>query len=223
MRIRGLAVRLGLVAAGLIAAHAQDRAASRLATVDASGRVLPVSPAPVPAPPKAEKGGRTPPCAIDKPLSPEAARALVTRIASEENFYPDFVLSVAKTESRFNSVAISQKGAFGLMQLMPTTAQRFDVDLCDPAGNVRGGIRFLRVLHEKYRNPFYILAAYNAGEDAVEKSRGIPAYAETLRYVAEVINDFYALPAPGRASPGKPPPKSSTSTGWSDGFVMHID
>jgi soluble lytic murein transglycosylase-like protein len=221
MRIRGLAVGLPLVAAGLTLAHAQDRAAPRLAIVDASGRVLPASPAP--APPKAGRGGRTPPCAIDKPLSLEAARALVARIASEENFYPDFVLSVAKTESRFNSVAISQKGAFGLMQLMPTTAKRFDVDLCDPAGNVRGGIRFLRELHEKYRNPLYILAAYNAGEDAVEKSRGVPAYAETLRYVAEVINDFYTLPAPGRAAAGRSPSKSSTSTGWSDGFVMHID
>lgn len=164
-----------------------------------------------------------PPCAIDKPLSPEAARALVARIASEENFYPDFVLSVAKAESRFNSVAISQKGAFGLMQLMPTTAKRFDVDLCDPAGNVRGGIRFLRVLHEKYRNPLYILAAYNAGEDAVETSRGVPASAATLRYVAEVINDFYTLPAPGGVAAGKSPPKPSTSAGWSDGFVMHIE
>lgn len=223
MRIRGPAVGLPFVVAGLSLAHAQDRAASWLATVGASGRVLAVSPAPVPAPSKAERGGQTPPCAIDKPLPLEAARALVARIAGEENFYPDFVLSVAKTESRFNSVAISQKGAFGLMQLMPTTAKRFNVDLCDPAGNVRGGIRFLRVLHEKYRNPPYILAAYNAGEEAVEKSRGVPAYAETLRYVAEVINDFYTLPAPGRTAAGKSPSTSSTSTGWSDGFVMHID
>lgn len=222
MRIRSLAVGLGLVAAALTAAHGQDRAASRLVTVDASGRVL-LSPAPVPASPKGERGGRTPPCAIDKPLSPEAARALVARIASEENFYPDFVLSVAKAESRFNSVAISQKGAFGLMQLTPTTAKRFDVDLCDPAGNVRGGIRFLRVLHEKYRNPLYILAAYNAGEDTVETSRGVPASAETLRYVAEVINDFYTLPTPGGVAAGKSAPEPSTSAGWSDGFVMHIE
>jgi len=206
----------------LTAAHAQDRAASRLATVDASGRVLTVSPAPVAAP-RIDRGGRAPPCAIDKPLPPEEARALVTRIASEENFYPDFVLSVAKTESRFNSVAISEKGAFGLMQLMPATAKRFEVDLCDPAGNVRGGVRLLRALHEKYRNPFYILAAYNAGEDAVEKSRGVPAYAETVRYVAEVINDFYTLPAPGRVPAGKSPSKASASAGRNDGFVMHMD
>ena len=148
---------------------------------------------------------------------------MVIRVATEEDFYPDFVLAVAKIESRFNSVAISEKGAFGLMQLMPETAKRFQVDLCDPAGNVRGGVRFLRVLHEKYRNPFYILAAYNAGEDAVEKSRGVPASAETLRYVAEVINDFYALPAPGRAVAGKSPSRAPPRAGWNDGFVMHID
>ncbi|MGF7056263.1 soluble lytic murein transglycosylase-like protein [Bosea sp. OAE752] len=151
------------------------------------------------------------------------ARALVTRVAMEEDFYPDFVLAVAKIESRFNSVAISEKGAFGLMQLMPETAKRFQVDLCDPVGNVRGGIRFLRALHEKYRNPFYILAAYNAGEDAVEKNRGVPAYPETVRYVAEVINDFYTLPAPGRTVAGRSPSKAPPGAGWNDGFVMHID
>lgn len=220
MRIRALTAGIGIIAAGLAAGHAQDRAASRLATVDAAGRVQPVKPAPATAA-NANRGGGSPPCAVDKPLSPEEARALVTRIAGEEKFYPDFVLSVAKIESRFNSVALSEKGAFGLMQLMPATAKRFGVDLCDPVGNVRGGIRFLRTLYEKYRNPFYILAAYNAGEDAVEKSRGIPAYAETVRYVSEVINDFYTLPAPGRVASSKS--LSTTSASWSDGFVMHID
>lgn len=222
MRFRRLTVGFGIIVAGLAAANAQDRAGSRLAIVDASGRALPVSPAPR-AVPRTGWGRGTPPCSIDKPLPPEEARALVTRIAREENFYPDFVLSVAKTESRFNSVAISEKGAFGLMQLMPATAKRFQVDLCDPAGNVRGGVRFLRALHEKYRNPFYILAAYNAGEDAVEKSRGIPAFAETVRYVAEVINDFYTLPGPGRRAAGKSPSSAPASTASNDGFVMHID
>lgn len=148
---------------------------------------------------------------------------LVARVAAEEDFYPDFVLSVAKTESRFNSVALSEKGAFGLMQLMPVTAKRFKVDLCDPASNVLGGVRFLRALHQKYRNPFYILAAYNAGEGAVEKNRGVPAFPETIRYVAEVINDFYALPAPGRGAARTSSSKATAQAAWNDGFVMHID
>ncbi|AZO82090.1 lytic transglycosylase [Bosea sp. Tri-39] len=222
MRIPGLAVGLGIIATAFVGVRAQDRPQPRLATVDASGRVMPVAPAPA-QPTQGDKAGRMPACSTDKPLPPEEARALVTRVATEEEFYPDFVLAVAKIESRFNSVALSEKGAFGLMQLMPETAKRFQVDLCDPAGNVRGGVRFLRALHEKYRNPFYILAAYNAGEEAIEKNRGVPAYPETVRYVAEVINDFYALPAPGRAVAGKSPSKAPPGAGWNDGFVMHID
>jgi hypothetical protein len=132
------------------------------------------------------------------------------------------------------------------MQLMPETAQRFKVDLCDPADNVRGGVRFLRALHEKYRNPFFILAAYNAGEGAVEESRGVPPFPQTVRFVAQVINDFYAWPAlasshgrapdreannhssliePGvaRATPGTSVPQSSPQVRWDDGFVMHVD
>ena len=222
MRIRSLTVGIGIVASAFVGASAQDRSRSHHATVDASGRVLPVSPAPTQAAGSDRAGGAAP-CAIDKPLSAEEARALVTRVAMEEDFYPDFVLSVAKTESRFNSVALSEKGAFGLMQLMPATAKRFKVDLCDPAGNVLGGVRFLRALHQKYRNPFYILAAYNAGEDAVEKNRGVPAFPETIRYVAEVINDFYLLPAPGRGAVRTFPSKATAAAAWNDGFVMHID
>lgn len=222
MRIRGLTVGLTIFAIAPAGARAQERPPPQLATVDASGRVIPVSPIPAPAA-RSDRARATPPCSIDKALPVAEARALVTRVAMEEDFYPDFVLAVAKIESRFNSVAISEKGAFGLMQLMPETAKRFQVDLCDPVGNVRGGIRFLRALHEKYRNPFYILAAYNAGEDAVEKNRGVPAYPETVRYVAEVINDFYTLPAPGRTVAGRSPSKAPPGAGWNDGFVMHID
>ena len=54
----------------------------------------------------------------------------------------------------------------------------------DPEANVRGGVRFLRFLHDRYKNPFFILAAYNAGEEAVQKSRGVPPYPETVRFVA---------------------------------------
>ena len=136
-----------------------------------------------------------PPCAEAVALSPEAARSLVARLAAEEQFYPDFVAAVAKVESNFVSTALSARGAYGLMQLMPDTAKRFAIDLCDPEGNVRGGIRFLRSLHARYRNPLFILAAYNAGEDAVRKSRGVPPFPETVRFVADVLNDFYAWPS----------------------------
>ncbi|GLK70245.1 lytic transglycosylase domain-containing protein [Ancylobacter dichloromethanicus] len=237
-----------LLTTGMAGASAQSGAPTTLATVDSSGRVIPIE---APAQPveilQGQKGAASP-CAPATDLASDAAKALIVRIATEEKFYPDFVLSVAKIESRYLSTALSEKGAYGLMQLMPETAQRFDVDLCDPVGNVRGGVRFLRALHERYRNPFFILAAYNAGEAAVQKSRGVPPYPETVRFVADVMNDFYTWPDPaaaatvgaarvassaadiiqplsGGASPAaaSEPAKPRAKTQWSDGFVMHVD
>lgn len=247
MAIRGVAIGL-CVMVTFSGAHAQDIAEPRrLAVVDASGRVLPLSATDNAAPQRIGRTAAASPCADAKPLGQDEARALITRVATEENFFPDFVMSVAKSESQFNSTALSDKGAYGLMQLEPETAQRFKVDICDPAANVLGGVRFLRALHEKYRNPFFILAAYNAGEDAVEKNRGVPPFPETVRFVAQVINDFYTWPAPGAQArrdrraltadapdliePGtqKPPASppaaaaSTTKAGWDNGFVMHID
>lgn len=247
MWIRGLAIGMVLTA-GAGGAGAQSGAPMTFTAVDGSGRVMPVE---APAHPVETIGGQKgvpSPCAPASDLASDNARALIARIASEEKFYPDFVLSVAKIESRYLSTALSEKGAYGLMQLMPETAQRFDVDLCDPVGNVRGGIRFLRALHERYRNPFFILAAYNAGEAAVQKSRGVPPYPETVRFVADVMNDFYTWPDPaaaatvgaarvasaaadiiqplsGGASPAaaSEPAKPRAKTQWSDGFVMHVD
>ncbi len=244
MSIRITAIGFSVLAA-LGGAYAQDAGKpARLAAVDGSGRVLPVE-TPLAS---IERIGSTfaalVPCAGVKAIAPDDARALVVRIATEENFYPDFVQAVAKNESGFNSIALSDKGAFGLMQLKPETAQRFKVNLCDPTDNVRGGVRFLRALHEKYRNPFFILAAYNAGEGAVEENRGVPPFPETVRFVAKVINDFYVWPGPGSAGrrdgrspigqpdliePGAqganaaPPKKTAPQARWNDGFVMHVD
>jgi soluble lytic murein transglycosylase-like protein len=240
----GLLVGLGS-AAGETAAPASPPQTS--AMVDANGRVEPLAAA-APQPEVIDRpAGGALPCPGASPLRADAAKALVARIATEENFYPEFVLSVAKIESHYNSTTVSEKGAYGLMQLMPQTARRFKVDVCDPEANVRGGVRLLRVLHERYRNPFFILAAYNAGEDAVQKSRGVPPYPETVRFVADVMNDFYAWPNPARidgsgsgtlaaAAPDiiettAVPPQTLPSQGptpaapkkWSDGFVMHVD
>ncbi len=180
-------------------------------------------------------------CHRGEPPSPAEAEALVRRVAQTEDFYPDFVLSVARIESHFRADQVSPKGAIGLMQLMPATAARFAVDICDPADNVRGGIRYLRILHDRYHNPFYMLAAYNAGEDAVAQYRGVPPFPETVRYVADVINDFYILPSPGGAigasAAGSPArhslarrmasaPSSAAAqpeASWSQGFVMHVE
>ena len=95
------------------------------------------------------------------------------------------------------------------MQLMPATAKQFDVDRCIPEANVLGGIRFLRELHQRYRNPLYVLAAYNAGETALREHGGIPPFPETVAYVAAVLNDFYGYPGIKTATGATPPIKAT--------------
>jgi len=244
MAIRIAAIGFSILVA-LGGAHAQDAAKpARLAAVDSDGRVLPVQPKTAPAERIDSGFAAVSPCADAKAMAPGDARALVLKIAAEESFYPDFVQAVAKNESHFNSIALSGKGAFGLMQLTRETARRFKVDLCDPAENVRGGVRFLRALREKYPNPLFILAAYNAGESAVEENRGVPPFPETVRFVAQVINDFYVWPTPagargpldrdrtdrpadlielGAPSDATTAVKTAPQPRWNDGFVMHVD
>lgn len=251
MGLGGMSVRFAAIGfsvlAGMAMANAQDTKPARVAAVDADGRILPLADARVAIERIDGTSVGTSPCPNARAMAADEARALVVRIATAENFYPDFVQSVAKIESHFNSTALSDKGAVGLMQLEPETAQRFKVDRCDPADNVRGGVRFLRALQNKYRNPLFILAAYNAGEGAVDSNRGVPPFPETVRFVARVINDFYTWPAPGHADsrralhrkvadrpdliePGstRAPPQTSAPTPpgqarWDDGFVMHVD
>ncbi|TAM96347.1 MAG: lytic transglycosylase domain-containing protein [Rhizobiaceae bacterium] len=236
-----------IVLATIASAHAQGSSAKydRLTTVDASGRVLPVDPSRAGAGTASTLTVATP-CAAATKMAPQKARVLVARIAGAENFDIDFALSVARNESHFDSIALSGKGAYGLMQLLPETASRFNVDLCDPADNVRGGIRYLRFLEQQYRNPLFILAAYNAGEEAVDRNHGVPPYPETVRFVAQVMNDFYGWPkpepeapdaAPGRvnvhpdiiepdrtrANPQSVSASSQARVRWQDGFVMQVN
>ena len=102
---------------------------------------------------------------------------------------PKLVLSIIAVESNFNSAARSPKAAQGLMQLIPDTAERFNVrNAFDATQNLRGGMRYLRWLLSYYRgNIRYALAAYNAGEGRVDQYRGVPPYPETRAYVQRVV------------------------------------
>jgi hypothetical protein len=110
------------------------------------------------------------------------------------------IKSVIRVESGFNPNAISQKGAQGLMQLMPETAARMGVrNPLDPSENVDGGARYLRELLGLFSNDVVkALAAYNAGPKRVEQFHGVPPYPETVKYVNKVIRDFNQSVAPSR-------------------------
>ena len=122
------------------------------------------------------------------PTAPAAFSAAVDRAAARQALPPELLHSVIKVESNYNPYAISPKGAQGLMQLIPETARRFGVsDAFDPVENIEGGAKYLKYLLDLYKGDYpRALAAYNAGEGAVAKYKGVPPYAETQNYVARV-------------------------------------
>lgn len=123
------------------------------------------------------------------PATPEEITRLVIEAAQRHKVDVGFAVAVVTAESRLDRLRNSPRGARGPMQLMPETAERFGVsDICDPAENIDGGIRYLRELTDEFRNPLLVAAAYNAGEGSVRKHGGIPPIGETLGYIAEILN-----------------------------------
>lgn len=118
--------------------------------------------------------------------------ALVLNAGTKHGIDPDFIASVVHAESGFNVKAVSPKGARGLMQLMPKTAQELGVkDSFDPESNVDAGTKYLRALLDQYNgNVPKALAAYNAGANRVAQYNGVPPYRETRAYVRNIIVDY---------------------------------
>lgn len=133
----------------------------------------------------------------------DGVERIVREAADRHNVDPALVRAVIETESNWNPSAVSRKGAVGLMQLMPTTAQRFGAsDFYTPQQNVEAGVTYLKTLLERYNgNLDLALAAYNAGEGAVDRAHGIPRFRETRDYVQKVQNAYYR-PGSGRLSSG---------------------
>ncbi len=119
-------------------------------------------------------------------------RALATAAARRHGLDPDLVLAVVQVESGFRPDAVSPKGAQGLMQLMPGTANALGVlDPLDPGQNLDGGARHLGALVARYDGDLNrALAAYNAGEGAVARHRGVPPYRETRDYVKKILKRY---------------------------------
>jgi len=156
-----------------------------------------VPPAAAVAPARPRRSIRTP---SGRPnAAPERWVSLVEAAATSHRLDPALVAAVIRVESNWQPRAVSPKGARGLMQLMPATARRLGVTKSfDPAQNVRGGALYLSRLAERFgeHETEKILAAYNAGEEAVEKYDGIPPYRETRDYVRKVMA-LWAGDAPG--------------------------
>jgi soluble lytic murein transglycosylase-like protein len=141
--------------------------------------------------------------AADVPRCAEDARdisgvhAAVEAEAKAQGVDVNLALAIADQESRFGAKTQADKetdkGARGPMQLMPATAQRFDVkDVCDPTQNIRGGVAYLKELSSRFGgNIIFIASAYNAGEGRVYAAQGVPPLAETVRYAASVANIYY--------------------------------
>jgi len=123
---------------------------------------------------------------------------LIHRLSQQYSIDPRLVQAIIRAESNFDPHAVSRAGAQGLMQLMPDTAARYRVENpFDPQANLEGGIRYLRDLLLMFPGDLrHVLAAYNAGEGAVQQYGGIPPYPETQRYVERVLALYGAVTPP---------------------------
>jgi hypothetical protein len=148
-----------------------------------------------------------------KPLFATPYDALIDEEARRWNLDASMVSALIRAESNYQPRAVSRKGARGLMQLMPATARRLEVKKpFDPASNVRGGVRYLRELVDRFgHHPELVLAAYNAGEGAVETYNGVPPYRETVAYVNRILGWWQPLPAASTAAEAGPAPATVVS------------
>jgi soluble lytic murein transglycosylase-like protein len=130
--------------------------------------------------------------------APPHIERLVQRLAPQFRIDPKLALTIIAVESNFDSYAVSRSAAMGLMQLIPQTAKRFGVkNAFDPQQNIRGGLAYLRWLLAYYEGDVSLVAAaYNAGEGAVDRHRGVPPFDETREYVRRVVARYGNAPHP---------------------------
>jgi hypothetical protein len=136
----------------------------------------------------------------------QALRLMAARAAQHYDVDPLLVDSVIHVESGYNPLAVSPKGAMGLMQLIPATARRFGVtNPFDPKENIEAGVRYLKYLQGLFGDDRLALAAYNAGEAAVARHGWIPPYPETQNYVDQVGKRYGEARRAAESQPLQPP------------------
>jgi soluble lytic murein transglycosylase-like protein len=162
-----------------------------------------------------------PPASVPAPVADKDLDAIIAAAAKRHNIDADFIRSVVKAESGGRANAVSVKGAQGLMQLMPKTANLLGVNNSfDPEANVEAGTRYLRELLARYNNdPIKALAAYNAGALRVQQYHGVPPYHETHAYIRKIINDYNRQKRAGSSQKSaaiSPPPQSAAQPAAAD-------
>lgn len=122
----------------------------------------------------------------------EKYKPIVQKIAQNHGIEPDLIHSIISAESNYDRWAVSVKGASGLMQLMPETAKEYGVkNIYDAKENIEGGVKYLKDLIQLYNGKTrFVLAAYNAGQEAVKKFGGIPPYPETKNYINKIMASY---------------------------------
>jgi membrane-bound lytic murein transglycosylase B len=148
-------------------------------------------PHPDPPPPVVEQAAAAPQPALERGalLRDTAYAGLITAAAEAHGVDPILVQALIQVESNYQPRARSSKGAMGLMQLMPAVAREYNVrNAYDPQSNINAGIQKLKVLIDRLGGVELALAAYNAGEGAVARFKGIPPYRETQNYVARILS-----------------------------------
>jgi len=203
-KMPALAVTCGLLFAGFLLVSSPLHAGQIAAITDQNGNNIYVNAGAAPAQP-----GLVQPNQL---LPNPKIDSIINRVSSSNQVDPKLIHAMIRVESNYDSSAVSSKGAMGLMQLIPSTAQRFGVQHpFDPKENIQGGVSYLKyLLHLFGGNLPLSLAAYNAGEETVIRSGGIPAIPETEHYV-QAITHLYdsknagsgatARPAEGRIEP----------------------
>jgi soluble lytic murein transglycosylase-like protein len=137
--------------------------------------------------PEPEVAKADPAPAVEEPAPAVPYGEIIDKFAAKHQVDPKLVRAVIQVESAYQPRARSAKGAMGLMQLMPGTARQYAVDRpYEVESNIEGGIKYLRSLLDRFQLPL-ALAAYNAGEAAVQRFGGIPPYRETRDYVARIL------------------------------------
>ncbi|MFB3924315.1 MAG: transglycosylase SLT domain-containing protein [Terriglobia bacterium] len=218
-RVSGLAFGLVLASASLA------RADRIVALVDEHGHKVYVNVSDSAALNAANPGGFQSLRAHFSPVPPEEINRLVQQTADRFQVDPKLVHAIIQVESDYNPAAVSNKGAMGLMQLVPATAHRYGVsNPFDPKQNIEGGVNHLKYLLDLFKGDLSLsLAAYNAGENSVLRRGGVPDFQETRAYIKKVSGLYGVSPVPD-SSEKKPaqPPRSQIYRYVDANGVMHF-